>query len=362
MSNSDQGITQPRGWYNRNAFSEYPLARGQAAPNWALTDLVVTTNSRSLRISDLSVSADISSVVFMDEFGLFAAVTVPSGDGRIAEFTSERGQGMVVFGIPPRDTRYRSSGELHIHPSCIRPVYSQSRVVHRGGLVAPETPLRLVGSGDIQTEFGYIDEEKTLPAVFVSLRQDEIDGRSINDDYLGTCDRRPAVNNCVGAQAIRSISGVTGDCCNRVYIEFQGVSIRPLTNYCGVGLDIDYGLKDACPDRTLAKVVDLDPEKCERPEDYQGYAKAAEDAAKQEEAELLGTASMDPVTAASNLSPDDPVPLGPNSPAQDVYGDVPFFTDTNATTADATRFAPDDIPGNDDDAEGDIPTNIVDKP
>lgn len=360
MSN---GITQPGGWYNRNAFSEYPLTRGQAAPNWAITDLVVATNSQKLHISDLYVSESFVSMVLMDEYGVFAAVSSPTIPGQSFEFSSDRGQGLVVFGTPPRDTTFRSSGPIQIHASCIRPVYSTTKPVHRDGLIPPIAPLRLVGYGDIQTEFGYIDEAETLPAVFVSLRQDEIDGRSINDDYLGTCDRRPAVNNCIGAQAIRSISGVTSDCCNRVYIEFQGVSIRPLTNYCGIGIDLDYGLADACPDRTLAKVVDLDPEQCQRPEDYIGFAATEAETKAREEAELLGTLgplgtiSQDPVTAP-NYQSDDPASVPPHSPAQDVYGDALFYNDTNSTSAEATRYSPDNPPP-DDDAEGDIPTNIV---
>lgn len=256
------GTTHPRGWFDSNTGDTYPLDRLADAPRSILADLSISARTLNVWIDSLVVQSGNVSLVFLGDDDVLGAITVQQAvPGVIYAFTGEGCEGTVVFGNGITHVDYRSSDRLVIYPPCIQRTLEQQQVIHRTGLAQPQQPLKLVGTQDVTVRYGHMDEAKTKPALFVGLNVSE-NGLSVHEQYLGPCDRRPVAGNCVGDTPIRSISSVQADCCNRIFIELQGVTIAPLVNYCGVALELDYGLASACPERNLARLTNLVIDDC----------------------------------------------------------------------------------------------------
>lgn len=355
------GTTQIRGWFNENSGLVYPFVHSYDVPRSILADISVSTNTDGLHVSVLAVDGDYVSLILSDNTGIFAALSGRLIPGKLYPLESDRGAGLVAFGNFSDVQSYRSTTPLYLQNRCVQKSYATLPVVRRQGLAPSDAPLRLIGGEDINIRYGFIDDAETLPALFIGLDTSTSNRSEVHERYLGPCDLRPELNNCGDPQPVRSIGGVPADCCNTIYIELQGVSVTPLTNYCGVAIGIDYGLADACPPRELSKLVNISKEECPTPEDYAGYAaQKVEDDSNADAVESGDLISGDGtlVPPASVLDASDNGGFS-DRPEVDVYGNSKEYDVNKITTSWTYRFGKTEGKVKPDDAEGDIPTSIV---
>ena len=296
---SNQGVTNPRGWLNEQESSTYPLRHDSNVPRAILCDLSIASPDNSVYVDSLWCSAGQASIVLHYSGGLFGAITLADViPGQIYEHVSDVGSFTVVFGNAVRSVEFRNSSRLEIHPGCVHTTLNRSSALGITGTDSPDNPLKLTGTNDISVSRGFLDAANTLPALFLGLNTDT-NGIDLHNDYLGPCDRRPVSLNCQGDQPIRSIASVPSDCCNTIYIELQGVTIRPLSNYCGVAVDADFTLEELCPPRELVGIVQKVSDDCETPsDDY--LAESGDDS------DEVDSTSGKPIDPPAGPSADDP--------------------------------------------------------
>lgn len=257
------GNTNPRGWYDEQETQQYPLRAGQDVPRSILSDLSVSAATTDLWISALTVDNGNVSLVLSDQDGIAAYLTetevVP---GRPYALSTVRASGAVVFGSGISNLSWRNPSRIEIYPRCVQPSLESQSLLHREGFLEPTQALRLTGAEDVRVRYGTMGADGSRPALFIGLDTDNL-GLGVHEKYLGPCDRRPAMRNCEGNEGIRSIAAVNSDCCNTLYVEFQGVAMYELTNYCGVALDLDFSLTESCPPRKLASVTTFVGDDCD---------------------------------------------------------------------------------------------------
>ena len=257
------GTTQPNGWFDAMDSRMYPLLGADSVPRGAIVDLSLATTEAEVWISALTLQDGFASVVLSSPQGVVASVTVESVQpGVIYPLEGELAFGSIVFGVSANSLRLAIAERIDIDPGCVHASLLRQSLIGRYGMQSPATSLSLRGSGDIRVRSGFLDDAETLPAIFIGLDVNQ-QGDEVHETYLGPCDRRPVANNCLGDTPIQSISSVPPDCCNTIYIEFQGVDIFPLDNVCGVAVVSNGTLAEACPERNLSRIIDLIIEDCE---------------------------------------------------------------------------------------------------
>lgn len=271
------GITQPSGWYDGMDREEYPLLSGQRVPRALLSDLSVSIQGSDAWIESFAVQSGNVSLVLADHQGILCAITQNHAEPHTEyEFYGDRCTAVVVFGQGITSIDFKSTDKIEIYPTTVHSTLNTQEIIGRSGLVRPSQPLSLTGGEDVQVRFGYMNDDPELPALFLGLDTSAV-GFDVHEKYLGPCDRRPAMSNCQGDSPVRGINGVQSDCCDKLYIEFQGVDIKPIENACGVALVLDYDMTQACPERKIARIRNRTIEECD--------------------------------SAAQNFAPDDDLPL-----------------------------------------------------
>jgi hypothetical protein len=296
-------------WYNRNEASPYPVDDsasgntddGQILPPTILVDMnikfpEIIPNLRTFAfLSSLTVTPNVVSLIIIGatralhqsivDVGSLAPVTAVSELTPLATLTIAKPVdiyrqyavdpqidgvgGWVVFGHGANDIeaffgRFSSPLQSMLSTKAIKKyepfkVFSVGKI---GSAARLQGLVRLSGGNDIEiAAVENIDEILQTPGLIASLEEStfkieaaeirlrERDNVDVLSLYAGPCQGRPESGTCEGLIPIEAINGVIPDCDGRITIEFQGCSdIGAVVDGapCGVVLDCEFGLSDAC--------------------------------------------------------------------------------------------------------------------
>lgn len=262
-------------WYNMNQLRAYPVDEsatvtddeGTLLPSAILADLNLKfprTAGKFAFISSVTVTERLATVTIqaadeLDEdvgFIPLAVVTqtVPFQTG--IPFTLEPQYpgvgGWVVFGeglACPYRGRFSTAQQSVLayraaKPYSPLPVTSLSKLANNRKLsgvitLLGQSPVQVVAeSRDI------LGEERDV--IVVRLVQPP-SGENVFDLYSGPCASRPETGTCGDPEPVELLNTVAPNCDGNICIEFRGCGeISQLVSPCGVVIDCDLGLSDAC--------------------------------------------------------------------------------------------------------------------
>ncbi len=269
-------------FYNRNALRPYPVddtatlqddSGLQLLPHGVIVDMnfkfpdtvIKYAFISSLTVTGTLVSVTIQGATALDASAEFlplavATITAPFTQGVQVNFDSQYpgAGGWLVFGSGvncPFQGRFSTAAQTLLARRAAKPYrkFPIEDIAKVANSISLTGIVTLLGQSPVEVVAETRDilgEERDV--IVVRLVQPADITENVFELFSGPCSGRPESETCQEPASVEFINNVPPDCDGNICIEFQGCAeISQMLTNCGVVLDCDLGLGDACQDNRL---------------------------------------------------------------------------------------------------------------